>query len=418
MVAQTSNSTANPELAALDHLTRLMKINHLLSLLLLTAALPSLHAQTATITGRDPAHLRVLFGGDTCYGESYQEQYATNGGTNILVEKGYDYPIANLNHLLAAVDFRVINLETPLTKHHDSPYTTKDYLHYSDPVKLPAIFGHYGPIAYSLANNHTLDQGTVGLDDTFAALKAANSQCFGAGTNLAQASQPMIQHLRIGDGTVTLAVIGGFEYDKKYDEEFHFYARTNRPGTAVVDVPAVQQQIVSLRQQYPDAFVVYFLHREDNYHWKNTRQDTELHELRAAGVDLVICAGAHMMQEVEYDGRGWVFYGLGNFLFNAQGRYASYHAPPFSIPLVVDFSMKNGRLQTGLRVYPTVSDNTITGYQPRFVTETELSAIDALLAEKSAWDAPARAAVKRGQDETGRYLEFLTPHATTKSAAK
>ena len=116
-----------------------------------------------------------------------------------------------------------------------------------------------------------------------------------------------------------------------------------------------------------------------------------------------------MMQEVEYDGRGWIFYGIGNFLFNAQGRYAAYHAPPFSLPLVVDFSMKAGRLRTGFRVYPTVSDNQITHYQPRFVTETELSAIDALLAEKSGWDAPARAAVKRGHDEVGYYLEFLAP---------
>jgi poly-gamma-glutamate capsule biosynthesis protein CapA/YwtB (metallophosphatase superfamily) len=37
-------------------------------------------------------------------------------------------------------------------------------------------------------------------------------------------------------------------------------------------------------------------------------------------VDLVVGAGAHMMQEVEHDGRGWVFHSLGNFLFNARGR--------------------------------------------------------------------------------------------------
>ena len=67
------------------------------------------------ITGRDPGHVRVLFGGDTGFGESYQEEYARKGGTNILIAKGYDYCVTNLSRLLQAVDYRVLNLETPLT---------------------------------------------------------------------------------------------------------------------------------------------------------------------------------------------------------------------------------------------------------------------------------------------------------------
>jgi len=118
---------------------------------------------------------------------------------------------------------------------------------------------------------------------------------------------------------------------------------------------------------------------------------------------------AHMMQEVEHNGRGWFFYSVGNLMFNARGRCTAHHAPPFSPPLVVDFSMKDGRAQTSLRVYPIVSDNQLTDYQPRFVTETELSAIDALLAEKGGWDTAARAAVERGTDDIGPWLEFTPP---------
>ncbi len=379
------------------------------------AAIISLQAQPS-ITGRTPGHVRVLFGGDTCYGESYQEEYAKNGGTNILAEKGYDYSVLNLIPLLQAVDYRVVNLETPLTAHHDSQLKSKDYLHYSDPVKLPAVFKRYGPIAYSLANNHSLDQGVGGLDDTFAALNAAQAQWFGAGTNLADASKPLLQNIRLGDSSITLAIFGAFEHRQEYDEQFHFYASADRPGTASADVPAVKQAIAELRRTTPDAFVVYFVHWGDNYAWKNAKQTAMAHALREAGVDLVVGAHAHMMQEVEHDGHGWIFYSVGNLLFNAKGRYAPNHAPPFSVPLVVDFSMKDGHLQTGLRVYPTVSDNQITAYQPRFVTETELSAVDALLAEKSGWDASARAAVKRGKDEIGYYLEFNTPQPVVKKS--
>lgn len=373
----------------------------------LAATLGTLPA--AAITGREAGHMRVLFGGDTCYGESYREKSAGADAVSLVAEKGYDYSIRNLAPLLRAVDFRVLNLETPLTTHRAGGLPGKDYLHYSDPVKLPEIFAAWRPLAFSLANNHTLDQGVAGLDATFAALKAANIGWFGAGRNLAEAARPLLEELRVGEKTITLAVFGAFEYRPKYDADFHFYASAEHPGTAPIDLGAARRAIADLRRRVPDAFIVYFVHWGDNYRWKNSAQTATAHALRDAGVDLVVGAHAHTMQEVEYDGRGWIFYGLGNFLFNAPGRYAENHTPPYSLPLVVDFSMKDGRLQTGLRVYPIVSDNQISAYQPRFVNEAELSTVDALLADKSGWDAPARAAVTRGSDEIGRYLEFSQP---------
>ena len=66
------------------------------------------------IASRDPSRVRILFGGDTSGGESYQEQYVRDGGTNVLVEKGYEYGTERLNRLLSAVDYRVINLEYSL----------------------------------------------------------------------------------------------------------------------------------------------------------------------------------------------------------------------------------------------------------------------------------------------------------------
>lgn len=359
------------------------------------------------INGRDLSRVRVLLGGDTSFGESYQEEYAKKGGTNILVEKGYEYPLRNLSHLLKAVDFRIINLETPLTTRHESELKTKDYLHYSDPVQAPRIFSQYGPIAFSLANNHTLDQGVAGLQDTCAALEAVKAQWFGAGTNLAAAARPLLQPLLVGDKVITLAVFGAFEYRKDYDEQYRFYAQAHRPGTAPISVPAVKQAIASLRHSHSNLYVVHFAHWGGNYKWTDAEQKQTARGLREAGVDLVMGAGAHMLQEVEHDGREWIFYSVGNFLFNARGRYATNHAPPFGAPLVVDFSIQDNRLQTIFRLYPIVSDNQLTGYQPRFVNEAEIAEIDKLLAEKSGWHGAVRAAVKRGKDEVGPYLEFL-----------
>jgi poly-gamma-glutamate capsule biosynthesis protein CapA/YwtB (metallophosphatase superfamily) len=368
------------------------------------AAAPS-SAAAAPISGQHAGHIRILFGGDTDFGESYQEEYASEGRGNILEEKGYDYGLANLSRLLQAVDYRILNLETPLTRHRDTALMNmdKDYIHYSDPVKAPAALGRFGPIAYSLANNHTLDQGAVGLQDTFAALDAAGARCFGAGKDIGEASKPLLQTFQIGATTFTVAVFGGLEYNLDYDAGYHYYAAANRPGVAPIDAPAVESAIRDLRRQAPNIFVIYFMHRLESYEWKTPGEVASVKALKSAGVNLVIGAGAHRMQEVEFDGSQWTVYGIGNFLFNANGRYARAHdhAPAYSLPLVVDFSLMKGRPHATLRIYPILSDNKITNYQPRFLNEEEMSALNALLAEKGHWDAAARSAVKQEKDEIG-----------------
>jgi hypothetical protein len=366
-------------------------------------------AAPRAIIHRDFGHIRILFGGDVDLGESYQDQYAREGAGNVLVEKGYDYSVANLDPLLQAVDYRILNLETPLTLHRDSPLKDKEYLHYSDPVKAPLVFARFGPVAYSLANNHTLDQGEVGLYDTIASLKAAGAHYFGAGKDLPDASNPFLQEFLLGDRALTVAVFGGLEYSKRYEEQFQFYATSNRAGVARIDVPALERAISNLHHQATHLYVIYFMHTLENYKWKSPEQVATARALKDAGVDLVVGSGAHMMQEVEYDGDQWIFYGIGNFLFNAGGRYAANHAPPYSLPLVVDFSMVNDHLQTHLRVYPIVSDNKLTNYQPRFVTDTELRAVNEILAGRSRWNEADRAAVKSGRDGIGCYLEFSDP---------
>jgi cyanophycin synthetase len=370
------------------------------------------NAASEPIAGRHPGHVRVLIGGDTYFGESYQEEYARKGGTNILVEKGYDHGIASLSNLLKAVDFRILNLETPLTALRNSPLKGKHYVHYGDPAKTLGVLGRFGPFAYSLANNHTLDQGAAGLDDTRAAIETAGAHCFGAGRNLLEAQRPLIQKFTLGDRSLTLAVFGGLEYTQRYEDEFQFYASADRPGTAKLDaasVSAVQRTIHDLRQREPDVVTIYFMHTMANYRWKTPIQAANAQMLRRAGVDLVVGAGAHMMQEIEHDGGQWIFFGIGNLVFNAAGRYAANKVPPFSLPLVVDFSLTHDHLHTSLRVYPIVSDNTLTDYRPRSVTDAEAGVVDALLAKKGNWNAVTRAAAKRGKDDIGNYIELIGP---------
>jgi len=368
---------------------------------------------TLPISGKVPGHIRILFGGDTDFGESYQEQYARESKGNILEEKGYQYSVARLAPLLQSVDYRILNLETPLTLRRTNSPNSRAYVHYSDPVKAPQALSGYGPIAYSLANNHAMDQGTAGMVDTRNALDSGGARYFGAGNNIAEASRPLIQTFQIADRSLTVAVFGGLEFNAQLAAQSHFYADATGAGVAPIDVAAVESAIRDLRARTPDAFVIYFMHVLQNYTWKTPEQTATATALRNAGVNLVIGCGAHRMQEVEYDGKQWTFYGIGNFIFNAGGRYATFDAPPYSLPLVIDFSIDHGRITTEFRVYPILSDNTITNYQPRFVNDGEFNTVYDLLREKSHWDAGAGGGVKRGNDDIASYIEFFSSNLPT-----
>ncbi|HEX4583539.1 MAG TPA: CapA family protein [Burkholderiaceae bacterium] len=398
---------------ALMRIEKVRRMKHGLQRAILVAGLAlgaAAGCPPALAAGHPPGHILVLIGGDTYFGESYQEEYARKGGTNILLEKSYDYGLANLSALLKAVDFRILNLETPLTPLRNSSLNGKHYVHYGDPAKTLEVLDRFGPIAYSLANNHTLDQGAAGLDDTRAAIATAGARCFGAGRNLTEAQKPLIQRFQLGDRQLTLAVFGGLEYTRKYDDEFTFYATADRSGTARLDassVSAVRQAIDALRRKEPEVFTIYFMHSMANYSWKTPVQAANAQMLRQAGVDLVVGAGAHMMQEIEHDGGQWILFGIGNFVFDAAGRYGAENAPAFSLPLVIDFFVAHDHLQQSLRVYPIVSDNTLTRYRPRFVTDAELGVVDSLLAQRGNWDPATRAAVKTGKDTIGNYIELF-----------
>ena len=361
------------------------------------------------ITSRDPDRVRVLFGGDTSGGESYQEQYANQGGTNVLVEKGYKHGTAQLDRLLAAVDYRVINLETPLTARRDSPLKGKDYLHYSDPVKLPALFTRFGPVAFSLANNHTLDHGPEGLDDTRAALAAAGADWFGADANLADAAQPLLQEFRVGEQIRHARGVRRVRVSPGLRPGFPFLCPRRSPGRRTRRRARGASRPSRNCGAHARCLRGLFraLGRQLPVEKQRANRDCA-RALRDAGVDLVVGHGAHMLQEVEHDGRGWIFYSIGNFLFNARGRYAANQAPPFSLPLVVDFSMPERPPADRPAGVPDRERQPAHGLSAPVCDRSRIIDDRRAARRKEPLGRPRRAAVKRGVDECGPFLEFST----------
>lgn len=107
-----------------------------------------------------------------------------------------------------------------------------------------------------------------------------------------------------------------------------------------------------------------------------------------AGADLIIGHGAHTMQEIEKYKDRWILYGLGNFMFNAPGRYQKLKAPPFSLVAQLLLEEKNGDLKKTLKLYPIFTNNLKTHYQGRFLAEDEFKDVYQLLLTKSTRPIP------------------------------
>lgn len=307
--------------------------------------------------------LSILFLGDTHFGENYQFDPGFNRGVNIINEYGYDYFFENVNNILRSSDVTFCNLETPLTKTLQPVSAVKPYLHWSDPDLTTKYLIKYNIKNVTLGNNHVFDQGLTGYNETDSALKNAGINCFGAGNNSVEAIQPLI----IDEKGVKLIVFGGYIYRAKYDTIYNFYADSLKAGVNKLDTIKLNEQILNYRNYFPDARIVIYPHWGSNYKQVNTRQIAFARSWINAGADIIIGHGAHTVQNIEkYNGK-WIIYNIGNFIFNAPGRYKTTLAKPYGLMVKVIIENNENRVL----LYPIHTNNKTNDYQIRGLDEEE-----------------------------------------------
>ncbi|MEX0922232.1 MAG: CapA family protein [Rhodovibrionaceae bacterium] len=343
--------------------------------------------------------LRVLFLGDTAFGENYQEGYAAEGGENLLETEGYDHPLVNFRKILERHAHIVANFETTLSARRESPYEgRKTYLHHSDPERAGPAYAAMGLDIVSLANNHAYDYGTPGLEDSMAALEALGIETCGGGMEYGAAARPAY----IEGGLRPVAIFCVFQHLESYEKALGSYAGVGIPGVAPFLPAALARQIAAIRRLAPETLVVVYPHWLRNYRPVEPEQRRLARAAIEAGADIVIGHGSHMLQEVEYYRGRWIVYSLGNFVFLTEGRYRQFGALPYS--LIARLTLVAGPKVGSLRLYPIHSDNAANGYRGRFATRAERDALlPALYGGKRMQALPGAAL---GSDGYGPYLDL------------
>lgn len=277
---------------------------------------------------------------------------------------GYDYPFEQTRDILKQAQIIFGNLEGPLTD-GGATGVAKQYVFRSPPDKVAPALARAGFNVVSLANNHTLDYGPEGLEDTRAVLEKAGIRHAGAGRNTAEARQPVYMVA----GGVTVAFLA---YSLTLPEEF--WAGADRPGTAFGHEKHVRADVAAARAT-ADIVVV-------SFHWgqegKTELRDYQTQLGRAAieaGAAAVLGHHPHILQGVERYKDGVILYSLGNFAFGSYSNTATRS-------VIALLTFRNGQWHE-LRMIPLNVRNAEVVFQPRPLTGGDADEVVGLLQQLS-----------------------------------
>ncbi|MGE0881310.1 MAG: CapA family protein [Acidimicrobiia bacterium] len=220
--------------------------------------------------------------------------------------------LAPVAPVLQSADIAVVNLETAVT--NGGTAAQKEYS-FRAPPEVFAGLAAAGVDAATVANNHGLDYGQSGFNDTLAAAQAAKFPLLGAGANEAAAYAPWI--VTVNNRRVAIFAASQVIPNDLYES---WIAKPNQPGIAAgYDADRLGREIAKVRASV-DTVVVYLHWGEEQKKCATDRQKTTAKKLVDAGADIVVGSHAHRIQGAGKIGSSVVAYGLGNFVwYNEAG---------------------------------------------------------------------------------------------------
>lgn len=215
----------------------------------------------------------------------------------------YYYPFQKLGDFLSKADVTFGNLESPIYSGRSVP--SRSFIFDAHP-KVAKSLASAGFDIVSMANNHAGNAGSDGFLKTFEELNENGIKYVGAAKNSYDLSQQ-------GMITETNGIkIGWLAYS--YGPSY-YQAGPDYAGMALMNIDQMQNDVERLKLQVDHVFVS--MHSGNEYTENLTNQQTEFaHSAIDTGASLVIGHHPHVVQRFEEYHGGYIFYSLGNFIFD------------------------------------------------------------------------------------------------------
>lgn len=258
----------------------------------------------------------ITFTGDILLDRGVRQEIEARG-TESLFTSGVD-------SVLRASTLVVGNLECPATT-IKAP-TFKRYIFRAEPEWLDVLRNH-GFTHLNLANNHSVDQGRRGLEDTHRQIIAHGMTPIGADSTQAAAAQPVL----LTEAPRKVWLIASLRMALE-----NFAWLPDRWSVSQDDDEALVKRVADLRRADSTAVIIVSPHWGWEHHLEPVGQQRVLaHRLIDAGADLLIGHHTHTLQTIEnYRGRS-IYYSLGNFIFD-QKKPINSRAAIVSVDITAD----------------------------------------------------------------------------------
>lgn len=215
-------------------------------------------------------------------------------------------------------DVHVVNLETSITT-SDDYWKGKGINYRMHPANVPCLTAASIGCCV-LANNHVLDWGHAGLEETLRSLHEAGIQTAGAGRSKEKAAKPGVIGLSSGRRVLI------FAYASETSGTPRAWAATSdRPGLNLLrgrldeDFEHIAEDLAAFRR--PGDIAVISIHWGSNWGYAITADDRQLaHRLiDEAGADVVYGHSSHHRKGIEKHSGKLVLYGCGDLLNDYEG---------------------------------------------------------------------------------------------------
>jgi poly-gamma-glutamate synthesis protein (capsule biosynthesis protein) len=269
-------------------------------------------ASARTPTNAAPAPVTFAFAGDTQFvDEQDDEPGAVSTGLPLLADRVRSEPtgvLSSISPVLAGADLAMVNLETAITD-RGAPVAGKSF-HFRSPAASFTALRAAGVDVVNMANNHALDYGPVGMQDTFTAIASSHLPVLGIGHNATEAYRPYIGTIK-GHRIAILSALDWLEPGLIPG----WSATDSRPGLAFsIDRARLVAAVRATRPQV-DTLVVFLHWGTEETHCASGEQQSLAQTLAAAGADIIVGSHAHRVFGAGRLGSAFVAYGLGNFTY-------------------------------------------------------------------------------------------------------
>jgi hypothetical protein len=278
---------------------------------------------------KKPGTLVLAAGGDVIFHgrvkSTADHQAASPSEEDDSKHEGWWHIFKRLGPVLEGTDVALANLECPIAKERKKAMGKPPVLN-GPPAAVEAM-KEAGFNVLIIANNHAFDQMREGVQETYEAVKEAGAEVVGGGPDRKTAEGALVKEI----GGVKAAF---FAWTVTLNKNFNDVKTDHKPWIAVYTDEGAKEKIAAVR---PAAdLVVVSMHWGGEFEMKaGSKEKTIARKLCAAGADIVIGHGPHILHSVEWveaeggEGRKClVAYSLGNLLSNQGLKYRYGWTPP------------------------------------------------------------------------------------------